>query len=107
MQAIWNNEILAVSDDVVEVEGNIYFPLESLRAELVQASETHTHCPWKGDASYLTLSVGGETNADAAWFYPQPMQGAEIVAGRVAFWKGVEIVSDAACSTGSTRVCSC
>jgi uncharacterized protein (DUF427 family) len=91
MKAIWNDVVVAESDDIVEVEGNAYFPLASLKREFVQASSTHTVCPWKGRASYYSLVVNGKTNADAAWYYPHPSPGAEAVADRVAFWRGVKV----------------
>jgi uncharacterized protein (DUF427 family) len=91
MKALWNGVAVAESDDTVVVEGNHYFPLDSLDQALVRPSEKHTTCPWKGTASYLTLEVDGQTNADAAWFYPDPLPGAEAVADRVAFWRGVQV----------------
>lgn len=91
MKAIWNNTVIAQSDDIVEVEGNAYFPLASLDRLYVVGSDKHTTCPWKGEASYFSLKVGDQVNADAAWFYPQPKPGAEAVAGRVAFWRGVQV----------------
>lgn len=91
MKAIWNDTVIAQSDDIVEVEGNAYFPLASLDRQYVVGSDKHTTCPWKGEASYLSLKVGGQVNTDAAWFYPQPKPGAEAVAGRVAFWRGVKV----------------
>jgi uncharacterized protein (DUF427 family) len=91
VQATWNGAVLASSDDTVVVEGNHYFPAESLRRELFSGSETHTVCPWKGTASYYAVTVDGQTNADAAWYYPEPLPEAAMVAGRVAFWKGVEV----------------
>jgi uncharacterized protein (DUF427 family) len=90
-KAIWNNVTLADSNDVVEVEGNVYFPASALNRAHVRDSSTHTTCGWKGVASYYDVVVGDSVNADAVWFYPTPMAGAEKVAGRVAFWKGVEI----------------
>lgn len=90
-QAIWNGEIVAESDDLVQVEGNYYFPADSLRKELFSDSTRNSTCPWKGQASYLTLTVNGEENKDAAWFYPEPKPAARNIEGRVAFWKGVEI----------------
>lgn len=92
MKAIWNGAVLAQSDQTVVVEGNYYFPQESVSQEYLMPSATHTLCPWKGTASYYTLQVGSEANPDAAWFYPQPKPGAEQVAGRIAFWKGVQVV---------------
>jgi uncharacterized protein (DUF427 family) len=91
MQAVWNDVVIAESDDTVIVEGNHYFPAESLRREHVVESAHHTICPWKGTASYYTLRVGDQENRDAVWYYPSPKAGAEQVAGRVAFWKGVRV----------------
>lgn len=91
MKAIWKDTVIADSDDIVEVEGNAYFPLSSMRREHVLASDNHTTCPWKGRASYYTLKVGDALNRDAAWFYPEPKPDAEAVAGRMAFWRGVEV----------------
>ena len=91
MQAIWNGEIIAESTDTVEVEGNRYFPAESVKMEYMKPSDTHSTCPWKGEASYYSINVGGETNIDAAWYYPEPKEAASNIKGRVAFWKGVEI----------------
>ncbi len=93
MKAVWNNVVVAESDDIVEVEGNAYFPLSSLKREYVQSSDSHSTCPWKGRAGYFTLKAGDAVNPDAAWFYPEPKPGAETVAGRVAFWRGVEVRS--------------
>ncbi len=92
MKAIWNGAVIAQSDDIVEVEGNAYFPLSSLDRQYVVDSATHTMCPWKGRASYYSIRVGDKINTDAAWTYPQPKPGAEAVVGRVAFWRGVEVL---------------
>jgi len=92
MKAIWNGQIIAESDDTVVVEGNHYFPKESVKAELLTDSSTHTTCPWKGVASYYSLSVDGRTNPDAVWYYPDPKPAASQIKDRVAFWKGVEVV---------------
>jgi len=91
MQAVWNGITIAESDDTVVVEGNHYFPLESVDSRFLVRSETHTVCPWKGTASYYSLDVAGERNADAAWFYPEPKPEAAEIEGRVAFWRGVEV----------------
>ena len=91
MQAIWNDEVIAESDDIVKVEGNAYFPENSLRRELIRPSSRTSVCPWKGTASYYTLEVDGKTNPDAAWYYPEPKSAAENIRGRVAFWKGVRV----------------
>ena len=91
MKAIWNNTVIAESDDTKVVEGNHYFPPESIRKDFLVPSTTHTTCPWKGVASYYTLEVDGETNTDAAWYYPEASQMAKQIEGYVAFWKGVAI----------------
>ncbi|RBY78919.1 hypothetical protein DQ238_11050 [Geodermatophilus sp. TF02-6] len=89
--ARWNGTVVAESDDIVTVEGNAYFPREAVRDDVLRPSETHTVCPWKGTASYYTLQVDGQTNPDAAWYYPEPKDAAREIAGRVAFWRGVEV----------------
>nr|WP_315426243.1 DUF427 domain-containing protein [uncultured Albidiferax sp.] len=91
MKAIWNGAVIAESSDIAVVEGNHYFPLSSLNREFVSFSNHKTTCPWKGQASYYSLMVDGEMNTDAAWYYANPKMGAEEVADRVAFWKGVKI----------------
>jgi len=91
VKAIWNGETVAQSADTVVVEGNHYFPPESLRREFFSGSDTHTNCPWKGVASYYNLNVNGQTNPDAAWYYPDPKDAASNIKGRVAFWKGVTV----------------
>lgn len=91
MKAIWNNTVLAESDDTVVVENNHYFPADSIKKEYFKSSETHTSCHWKGVASYYSVEVAGQTNADAAWYYPEVSQLAKDLKGRVAFWKGVTI----------------
>jgi uncharacterized protein (DUF427 family) len=91
MKAIWKGAVLAESDDTVVVEGNHYFPAESLKREHFRESGTHTHCPWKGEASYYDVLVGGETNADAAWYYPEPSDAAKQIKDRIAFWRGVRV----------------
>jgi uncharacterized protein (DUF427 family) len=91
MRAIWNDTIVAESDDTVIVEGNHYFPAESIKRELFVESDTHTVCSWKGTASYYSLQVDGAENRDAAWYYPDPKPAADEIRGRVAFWKGVRV----------------
>ena len=91
MQAIWNSALIAEAADTVIVEGNHYFPPNALRQEFFRKSDTHTVCPWKGTASYYSIVVGEKINADAAWCYPEPKPAANNIAGRVAFWKGVEV----------------
>jgi uncharacterized protein (DUF427 family) len=91
MRATWNGTVLAESDDTVVVEDNHYFPRAALAEEHFRPSDHHTHCPWKGDASYLSVEAGGEVNENAAWFYPEPKEAAEEIRDRVAFWKGVEV----------------
>ncbi len=91
MKAVWNDAVIAESDDIVTVEGNAYFPAASLNMDYVKPSEHHTVCPWKGTASYYTLEVGGKQNPNAAWFYPEPKAAAKNITDRVAFWKGVAV----------------
>jgi uncharacterized protein (DUF427 family) len=91
MKATWNDGVIAQSDDTVVVEGNHYFPAESVNKEYLQPSSTHTICPWKGEASYYNLVVNGETNKDAAWYYPEPKDAAAEIKNRIAFWHGVKV----------------
>jgi len=91
MKATWNGTVIAESDDTVVVEGNHYFPESVLKREYVTFSNHKTSCPWKGQASYYSLLVNGELNADAVWYYADPKPEAEMVRGRVAFWKGVKV----------------
>ncbi|MFI5137015.1 MAG: DUF427 domain-containing protein [Sphingobacteriales bacterium] len=91
MKAIWNNHVIAESNDTVVVENNHYFPLDSVKTACLQPSSTHTICPWKGTASYYSLDVDGLQNPDAAWYYPDPKPAAANITGRIAFWKGVKI----------------
>jgi uncharacterized protein (DUF427 family) len=93
MKAIWNGTTVADSDATVVVEGNHYFPPESVDARYLLDSDTHSSCPWKGQASYRSLLVAGETNQDAAWFYPTPKDAAAEIKDHFAFWHGVEIVT--------------
>lgn len=90
-KAIWNGEVIAQSDAYEFVEGNVYFPPESVKREFLKPSSATSHCPWKGDARYYTLSVNGEENADAAWYYPAPFDKAAHIKDHVAFWKGVQV----------------
>ncbi|MFB4284176.1 MULTISPECIES: DUF427 domain-containing protein [unclassified Nonomuraea] len=92
VRAVWNDQTIAESEDTVVVEGNHYFPRETLRDDVLRESGTHTMCPWKGQASYYTLESGGVRSEDAVWYYPEPREGAEMVRGRVAFWKDVQVV---------------
>lgn len=92
MKAVWNGETVAESADTVVVEGNHYFPAAALKAEFRKPS-THTSvCPWKGTANYYDLVVKGQVNKDAVWYYATPSEAAKKIAGRVAFWKGVEVL---------------
>jgi uncharacterized protein (DUF427 family) len=92
MKAIWNGETIAESNDTIEIEGNHYFPADSIQEAYIEASSTQTVCPWKGTASYYTLKVDGKENKDAAWYYPNPQEMAKGIQDRVAFWRGVEVV---------------
>lgn len=89
--AIWNNQVLAESDETVVVENNHYFPPSAIHAEFFKPSNTHTVCPWKGTASYYTIEVDGKQNPDAAWFYPETKHAAKNIEGYVAFWRGVTV----------------
>lgn len=91
-KAVWNDIVIAESDDTVLVEGNHYFPRSALRVDLIRDSDTRTVCPWKGTASYHTLDHEGATSPDAIWYYPDPKPEAEMVRDRVAFWKDVRVV---------------
>ncbi len=92
MKAIWNDTVIAESNETVVVERNHYFPRESVKSEYLEDSSTTSVCPWKGTASYYSLKVGGAVNADAAWYYPEPKEAASEIRGRVAFWRGVKVV---------------
>ena len=91
IQAIWNETVIAESETTEIVEGNHYFPAETVRMEFFRPSDTHTVCPWKGTASYYSIVIGDKINADAAWYYPEPKSAASHIAGKVAFWKGVQV----------------
>jgi uncharacterized protein (DUF427 family) len=96
MQAMWNDTVIAQSDETMVIEGNHYFPADSVNKEFFTDSDLHTTCPWKGEASYYTVTVDGEVNQDAAWYYPQPKPTAIEAVGDfsnyVAFWHGVEVM---------------
>jgi len=91
MKAIWNNSVIAESNQTIVVEGNHYFPPDSIRPDHFQSSDTHTHCGWKGDASYYHVVVDGEVDQDAAWYYPDPKPAASEIKDYVAFWHGVKV----------------
>ena len=91
MKAIWKDTVLAESDDTIVIEGNHYFPAQSLNKDYFKPTDTHTVCPWKGTASYYSIEVDGELNKDAAWYYPETKEMAKNIEGYVAFWKGVEV----------------
>jgi uncharacterized protein (DUF427 family) len=90
-RAIWNGAVVAESDRFETVEGNVYFPPEAIKREFFKPSATTSICPWKGEASYYTLAVGGKENPDAAWYYPDAKPAASNIRGYVAFWKGVTV----------------
>lgn len=93
MKAIWKDAIVAESDKTIVIEGNHYFPPETITKEHFQPSDTHTTCPWKGEASYYNVVVNGEVNKDAAWYYPDPKAAAAEIKDYVAFWKGVRVAA--------------
>ena len=92
MRALWKDAVIAQSDDTEVVEGNHYFPAESVDRSLLVDSATTTVCGWKGTANYYSIRVGGDENRDAAWYYAQPKDAAKQIKGRIAFWKGVKVV---------------
>lgn len=91
MKAIWNDSVIAESKDTIIVENNHYFPPASVNKAYLKASETHTTCPWKGEASYYTIEANGSKNPDAAWFYPNAKDAAKNIENYIAFWRGVKI----------------
>jgi uncharacterized protein (DUF427 family) len=91
MKAIWKNTVIAESNETVVIEGNHYFPAESVDNGLLTDSDTTSHCPWKGTANYYNIEVNDEANKDAAWYYAEPLDAASEIRGRVAFWKGVQV----------------
>ena len=90
-KAVWNGTVIAESEQTVVVEGNHYFPSQAVRQDYLRPSSTHTACAWKGQASYYDVVVDGQTNQDAAWYYPNPLPAAQAITGYVAFWKGVTV----------------
>ena len=91
-KAMWNGQVLAESEDTVTIEGNLYFPDDSVNREFFRPSSTTSSCPFKGQARYYTLLVEGQENPDAAWYYPDPKPAARNIKRRIAFWRGVEVV---------------
>lgn len=92
MKAVWKGALLAQSEETTVMEGNHYFPKESIQQQYLKESNHHTTCSWKGEASYYDIVVEGQTNPAAAWYYPNPKQAASQIKDRIAFWKGVEVV---------------
>jgi len=91
MKAVWNDTVIAESDDTIVVEGNHYFPPEAVNQDLMTASGHTSNCPWKGKADYLSIDAGGQVNENAAWFYADPLEKAVELKNYVAFWNGVEV----------------
>lgn len=91
MKAIWNGKIIAESDTTINIEGNQYFPINTVNKKFLRESDTHTVCHWKGTASYYNIEVDGKTNQDAVWYYPTPSKLAEKIQNHVAFWRGVKV----------------
>lgn len=94
MKAIWSDKIIAESNETIVIENNHYFPMDSVNEEYLEKSNTNSVCPWKGLASYYNLVVDGKSNVDAAWYYPEPKQGAKEIQNYIAFWKGVQIINE-------------
>ena len=90
-KAIWEDTVIADSDQCVVVEGNQYFPPESVKKEFLQPIDRTTVCGWKGIANYYDVVVNGKRNPGAAWYYADPRPDADMVRGRIAFWKGVKV----------------
>lgn len=90
-QAVWNGEIIADSEDTTVVEGNHYFPPDSVDGRYLRDSDHTSVCPWKGTARYRDVVVDGQVNDNAAWCYPEPSEAAAQIEGRIAFWHGVEV----------------
>ena len=90
-KATWEGAVLAESDNCVQVEGNYYFPTESVNREYFKSSSESSHCPWKGDASYHDIEVDGKRNPAAAWYYPEPKEAAKEIKDHIAFWRGVSV----------------
>ena len=93
MKAIWKNKILAESNETIVIENNHYFPLSSINKKYFVNSKTTTICPWKGTARYYSISIAGETNTDAAWYYPEPKEAAANIKNYIAFWKDVVVTN--------------
>lgn len=91
MKAVWNDTVIAESDDTVEVEGNHYFPADSIKKEFFDKSDMTSFCGWKGTASYYSVTVNGRTNRDCAWYYAEPNDAAKRIKGMIAFWNGVQV----------------
>lgn len=94
MKAVWNGKTIAESNQTKQVEGNEYFPPGSVNQEYLKRSTTRSTCPWKGTARYYHLEVNGQTNEDAAWYYPEPSEAAAEIKDHIAFWNGVEVIND-------------
>ncbi len=92
MKAVWKGEVIAESNSTVVVEGNHYFPPESVVKKHLETSPTTTVCPWKGTAHYYSVVAGGEENRDAAWYYPDPKEAAAGIKDHIAFWRGVDVL---------------
>jgi uncharacterized protein (DUF427 family) len=92
MKAIWNDQVIAESNNTLVVEGNHYFPENSIKSEFFSKTDTSTSCPWKGIARYYSVTVNGKINTDCAWYYPVPHKEAEKIKGMVAFWNGVQVI---------------
>ena len=91
VQAKWNGQLIAESNNTVEIEGNHYFPMSSVNNKFLKPTKHHSTCPWKGEASYYTLHVDGQDNENAAWYYSQPKEAAKEIKDHIAFWKGVKV----------------
>ena len=94
INAQWYGAVIAQSDRTIEIEGNHYFPPDSVDSQFLHPSDTHSTCPWKGLASYYNIKIDGKINKDAAWYYPEPKEAASEIKGYIAFWKGVTVSTE-------------
>ncbi len=94
IKARWNGKEIAASDECIVVEGNQYFPPESINKEYLKESPSESNCVWKGVASYYNIEINGEVNQDAAWYYPNPSEAASAIKNYVAFWRGIEVINE-------------
>lgn len=94
VKAFYNDVLIAETNNPIELEGNYYFPSQDVKMEYLEASDYHTVCPWKGNASYYDVVVNGQTDKNSAWYYPEPSPKAQMIKGFIAFWQNVKVVNE-------------